>query len=49
MDQHQGGGRGILPREEVLQQGPAAAGAESGSRSSSDSELKDGTQQRRST
>lgn len=44
MDQHQGGGRGILPREEVLQQGPTAAGAESGSRSSSDSELKDGTQ-----
>ncbi|KAL3970122.1 hairy and enhancer of split 1 [Sarotherodon galilaeus] len=44
MDQQQGGGRGILPREEVLQQGPAAPGAESGSRSSSDSELKDGTQ-----
>lgn len=34
----------MLPREEGLQQGPAASGAESGSRSSSDSELKDGTQ-----
>ncbi|XP_072253806.1 transcription cofactor vestigial-like protein 3 [Leuresthes tenuis] len=42
--QQQGGGRGMLPRDQGLQQVPAATGAESGRRSSSDSELKDGTQ-----
>uniref|UniRef100_A0A3Q3EEE1 Vestigial-like family member 3 n=2 Tax=Kryptolebias marmoratus TaxID=37003 RepID=A0A3Q3EEE1_KRYMA len=36
----QGGGRGMLPRD----QGPASTGAESGRRASSDSELKDGAQ-----
>ena len=42
--QQQGGGRGMLPRDQGLQQVPAATGAESGRRSSSDSELKDSTQ-----
>ncbi|CAG5865462.1 unnamed protein product [Menidia menidia] len=41
--QQQGGGRGMLPRDQRLQQVPPAASAESGQRSS-DSELKDGSQ-----
>lgn len=42
--QQQTGGRGILSRDQGLRQGPAALGAVSGRRSTSDSELKDGTQ-----
>lgn len=42
--QQQAGGRGMLPRDQGLRQGPAAPGAVSGRRSASDSELKDGTQ-----
>ncbi len=42
--QQQGGGRGMLSRDQGLRQGPAAPGAESGRRSTSGSELKDGTQ-----
>ncbi|XP_028248943.1 transcription cofactor vestigial-like protein 3 [Parambassis ranga] len=47
MEQQQEGGgrgRGLLPRDLGLRQGPATPGAESGQRSSSESELKDGTQ-----
>nr|XP_046261070.1 transcription cofactor vestigial-like protein 3 [Scatophagus argus] len=42
--QQQGGGRGMLSRDQGLRQGPAAPGTESGRRSTSHSELKDGTQ-----
>ncbi|XP_029967807.1 transcription cofactor vestigial-like protein 3 [Salarias fasciatus] len=45
MEQQQpGAGRGMLPRDQGLRQGPAVPGTESGRGASSDSELKDGTQ-----
>ncbi|XP_056287994.1 transcription cofactor vestigial-like protein 3 isoform X2 [Pseudoliparis swirei] len=42
--EQQGGGRGMLSRDQGLRQGSAAPESESGHRSTSDSDLKDGTQ-----
>ena len=39
-----GGGRGMLSRDQGLRQGPPPPGVDSSRRSTSDSELKDGTQ-----